>query len=188
MVKSRYREKILALRRAQMECDSENKVEKDEMIRDRVLDLREWQDARTVLLYVSHDGEVDTFDLMKRAREHGKRVAAPRVVVERLELREIRGEEDLEAGAYGISEPSADRPLIEPSEVDVAIVPGIVFDKRGHRVGYGRGYYDRLLKETSCPHIGLAYGFQIVEYIPEEDYDVPVALVVTESDLFWARA
>ena len=180
MVKSRYRNKILALRRAQLECDPENKVEKDEIIRDHVLDLLEWQDAETVLLYASCDDEVDTFDLMKRAWEHGKRVALPRVSGDELELCEVSDGDRLEKGSYGILEPCSDCTPVLPSEVDIAIVPGIVFDKRGHRVGYGKGYYDRLLKETRCPHIGLAYGFQIVDYIPEEDYDVPVNMVITE--------
>lgn len=181
MVKSRYREKILALRRAQLECDPENKVEKDEMIRDHVLDLGQWLDARTVFLYISRDGEVDTLDLIRRAREHGKRVTAPRVSGDRLLVHEIRDMDDLETGAFGVLEPCRECPLVEPSAVDIAIVPGIAFDKRGHRVGYGKGYYDRLLKEVSCPSIGLAYGFQIMDHIPEKDHDVAVHMVITED-------
>jgi hypothetical protein len=71
---------------------------------------------------------------------------------------------------------------ISPDKIDLAVVPGVSFDRRGHRIGYGMGYYDSLLGQTRCKKIGLAYDLQIVEHVPNEPHDVAVDMIVTESE------
>lgn len=188
MSKKRYRDEILALRRAQAENDPENKTKKDQFIKTNLTGLLAWQDAKIILFYISQDAEVDTFELIKKAWETGKKIFAPRVKSRpkcHLELCQITDLSHLEKGAFDILEPKGHCPILKPEEIakkiDLVIVPGIVFDTRGHRVGYGLGFYDRLLKKVKCPKIGLAYEFQIVEQIPKEDFDVPCDTVVTEE-------
>jgi 5-formyltetrahydrofolate cyclo-ligase len=189
MAKNRYRDEIGKLRRAQWRHDSQSKIKKDEAVRCRLLDSNEWHDAETIAFYVSMEGEVDTHDIMQAAWAKGKRVITPRVSSGRsLDLCEINSLDDLEKGTYDILEPKSHCTVVKPDEIDLVVVPGIAFDRRGHRIGSGKGYYDRLLKKTKCIHVGLAYNFQIIDYIPEEDFDVPCQLVVTENELINAVA
>jgi len=78
-------------------------------------------------------------------------------------------------------EPSSNSPSLEPKHLDIAIIPGVAFDIRGMRLGYGKGYYDRLIKNLHCPKIALAYEFQIVDNIPEEEHDHLMNKIVTEK-------
>jgi 5-formyltetrahydrofolate cyclo-ligase len=89
----------------------------------------------------------------------------------------------LEVGAYNILEPRQDTIKEIPIEsIDLILVPGVVFDIHGNRIGHGKGYYDRLLNDTqNIPHVGLAFGFQIVDAVPVEGHDLPVDIIVTEE-------
>ena len=88
--------------------------------------------------------------------------------------------EELKSGAYGILEPEEIR-AIEPHKIDVAIVPGIAFDFRGYRIGYGKGYFDRLLAKMDAMKVGIAFDFQLVEEIPHEKHDIKMDVIITEK-------
>lgn len=136
--------------------------------------------ARTLLLYYSLSDEVFTHEFAERWRQE-KTILLP-VVKEggTLELHHYTGKSGLRKGAFGIEEPSgplfADYPAI-----DVAIVPGVSFDKSGNRLGRGKGYYDRLLPKLSSYNIGICYAFQVSEKIPCGQYDRKMDAVLTDE-------
>jgi len=153
-------------------------------IMDHFLRLPEFDAARCVLLYASKGGEVHTDGIILSALSLGKKVALPVTIKEGhvLELYEIKGMEELSEGAYGIMEPPRNpERRVQPEEVDLVVVPAVSFDRRGHRLGYGMGYYDSLLRKMQCRRIGLAYGMQIVDHIPDEPHDIAVDMIVTQD-------
>lgn len=181
--KQDLRQKVLTLLRKQKE---EERIAKSLVILDKLFKRPEFQGALTILFYAAFDGEVDTFEMMKRAQQSGKRIGLPYIV--RNEKRMIpivveSLEEDLETGPYGVRQPKhthSDRALSK-DELDLVIVPGIAFDRNNHRLGRGQGYYDRFLRELSArtPTIGLAFDFQLVDRLPPpEEHDVPVSCVL----------
>jgi 5-formyltetrahydrofolate cyclo-ligase len=147
--------------------------------------------ARLVLLYDPIRGEVPTERIAAAAVAAGKQLALPRVGREprHLWLHAYAGDPALlVAGAYGIREPAPDWPLVAPQAVDLVVVPGVAFDRQGNRLGYGGGYYDRMLPTVrsgnpSAVLVGLAYGFQVVAGLPGDSHDVPVDAIATEAGL-----
>lgn len=156
---------------------------------EAVLGTAAFQGARVVLLYAPIRGEVETDCVAAAAVALGKRLALPRVHKEPrgLVLHAYSGDPGtLVKGAYGILEPAADWPEVEPAAVDLVVVPGVGFDTRGNRLGYGGGYYDRLLPDLLKANpkvslLGLAYGFQVVPALPAEAHDVPMDGLATET-------
>lgn len=137
--------------------------------------------SATVLLYSPIRGEV----LVDRLFAAAARPVLPRVLPGGgLALHLVTG--PLTPGAYGILEPQPSFPEIAPSELDLAIVPGVAFDRQGGRLGYGGGYYDRLLPSLDCLVVGLCYGFQLFDTpLPLEAHDVRVGAICTEAGLVW---
>ena len=149
-------------------------------ITNRVLALASWQEAGTLLLYYPLADEVDVRPLIKDAYDSGKKVLLPVVKGDELELRRYGGEASLAQGAFGIMEPTG--PLFPPEnygEIQLAIIPGMAFDAAGHRLGRGKGYYDRLLpKLTNARLQGICFPFQLLDEVPAEVHDIPVHEVV----------
>lgn len=143
--------------------------------------------SHTVFTYVSMDNEIQTDILIKKALNDGKRVCVPRVIprVEMVAVPIRNPEEDLETGFFNVREPKMHLPHISNNEIDLIIVPGLVFDRYGFRIGYGGGYYDKYLRSIrpGCKTVGLAYGSQITDLLPKEEHDVPVMLVITENEI-----
>jgi 5-formyltetrahydrofolate cyclo-ligase len=156
---------------------------KDASIRRRLLGLEVFKGARSVLLYASFRSEVDTLALIGEALASGKRVMLPRVAGEVLELYEVERPEEISPGFMGIPEPAADdRRRRGLGDVDMVVVPGAAFDPRGWRLGYGKGYYDRLLSASpGTPRVALAYEEQIVEDLPHEEHDMGMHEIVTDK-------
>lgn len=155
-------------------------------IMDRFVRLPDFNKAKCILLYASIRGEVHTDFIIQSALSLGKKVAMPVTKKEShtIELYSVSSMEELKMGAFGIPEPQAmPEKRVEPSEIDLAVVPGVCFDRRGYRIGYGMGYYDKLLRQVPGTKIGLAYSFQIVDKVPEEIHDVAMDAVLTESEL-----
>jgi 5-formyltetrahydrofolate cyclo-ligase len=144
------------------------------------------------MLYWSAHNEVETHDLVRQALKDGKKVFLPSCDTRQEQIypcpvKEVPG--DLTQGAFGICEPcETENRLQDLSELDLCIVPGIAFDRRGNRIGRGFGYYDRFLRKLSdkTVKIGVAYAFQIVDNIYPTDGDTRVDMVVTEDDLLVA--
>lgn len=154
-------------------------------IMQRFLSLPDYKPAKCVLLYSSKGSEVHTQGIIQSALLAGKKVALPVTIKEShsLELYEVKGINELAAGAFGIMEPprNAER-LVQPEEVDLALVPGVSFDRQGHRLGYGMGYYDSLLWKVRGKKVALAYGIQVLQSVPSEPHDIPMDMVVTEAE------
>lgn len=158
-----------------------------ELIKERLFSLDEFQAAGTTLFYASFRSEVYTHQMIREALELGKEVVLPRVDLKQnqLELFKIRGFEDgLTRGAMGILEPSPEKSTsVLPAKIDLAVVPGVAFDLRGYRLGYGGGYFDRLLPrfERQTMTVGLAFEVQLVGSLPVSSHDVPVKKIITEK-------
>ena len=130
-------------------------------------------DPHTILLYSALPDEVPTQGLMDELVAQGKTVLLPRVIDDKdMELRRYTGPQDLQEGAYGILEPTGER-FTDHEAIDVAIVPGMAFDAEGHRLGRGKGYYDRFLSRVPYLHkIGLCFSWQIVDCVPCDEHDI----------------
>lgn len=180
--KEALRREFLARRRA---IPPEAWREKSDQIAARLLSLPEVDAATRILCYVSgKDQEVDTLPLIKRFLADGKSIGVPRSLAGgKLEWRLLSSLEQLSPGAFGIPEPSPSlTPLYEsPQTADICLVPGIAWDESGYRIGYGKGFYDRLLSYFIGLSLGLAFDTQVNHELPRESHDRPVKLLLTES-------
>jgi len=138
-----------------------------------------FQQAKTVLAFWSLPDEINTHDFVIKWAT-SKRMVLPVVVGDELELRLFNGVENMEqSGGFGIMEPKTGE-LIDPREIDFAIIPGVAFDRKGNRLGRGKGYYDRTLPLLhNAVKVGIAYEFQIIDSVPVSEHDIPVDLVIT---------
>ncbi|MBR4266446.1 MAG: 5-formyltetrahydrofolate cyclo-ligase [Bacteroidales bacterium] len=139
-----------------------------------------WRVTNTILMYYPMPDEVDIRPLILKAKSQGKTVLLPKVVGDDLQIMVYESENSLKQGAYGIYEPdSVIFPETRYSEIDMAIIPGMAFDKFGHRLGRGKGYYDKLLvKMSETFKIGVGFPFQIFEEIPFDEFDIKMDEVV----------
>lgn len=183
-MKKQLRKEIIAARMAQAD---EAVTEKSTRITEKVIGLPEFRNAGLIMMYLDFRNEVATGGLIRYCLENGKRVVVP--VTDTKNIRLIPSEvlnfpDDLTAGTWGILEPKAGclRP-VDPSEIDLVIVPGVSFDKRGNRLGYGGGFYDRFLRLTGedTVFVALAFELQVREDVYPEEHDYPVHYVITEN-------
>ena len=144
-----------------------------------VLLLEKLQPYKVIMLYSALPDEVPTQTLMAELVAQGKTVLLPRVINEKdMELRCYTGPQDLQKGAYGILEPTGER-YTDYEAIDVAIVPGMAFDAEGHRLGRGKGYYDRFLSRVPYLYkIGLCFSWQIVDRVPCDEHDMVMDEVI----------
>lgn len=132
--------------------------------------------ATTILLYHSLPDEVHTHQLIEQMVQAGKRVILPKVISDtEMTLHTYASQTDMREGSYGIMEPCT--PSIQPSLINredtVAIVPGMAFDAAGHRLGRGKGYYDRMMVQLPCIYkIGVCYPFQLLPEVPSDSHDI----------------
>lgn len=161
--------------------------EKSLKIEENLYSLDEFKKAKNIMFYVSFGSEVGTRGIIKELLAKKEKTVIVPYVLENypiLQLSELKNFDWLEVKTFGILEP---KELyireFNYEKLDLVIIPGIVFDKKGHRIGYGHGYYDKFLKilKKDVKKIGLAFELQIVDEIPEEEHDVPVDCVVTEK-------
>ena len=164
----------------------EERDKKSRVIQKKLFQTPVFQNAGTVCFYVSLPMEVNTHPMIEESLRLGKRVLVVLVDLENkeLKLKEIRDfRRDLTPGTLGILEPTAKTRSAELREAECLIVPGLVFDVKGHRLGRGGGFYDRLLAKlpAEVATIGLAFSFQVLPQIPLQDHDKAVQLVLTEK-------
>lgn len=151
-------------------------------IQERVVALAELERATTVLSFASIRNEVRTRPIMETVWAAGKRVALPRVVGEALCLHLVEPDTSLVDGAFSVPEPPDCASRLEPDDIDFALVPALAVDPRGLRIGYGGGYYDKLLPRlTNACTCAVAYDFQLISEVPELPFDAAVDLVVTDE-------
>lgn len=184
--KQQIREQSHANRNAQ-----ENKDELSRQIVARCMSLPEYQNARTVLFYIDVRSEVRTRNDLTNALASGKKIIVPYCVDGELELFHLENNDELAIGMYKILEPKAELRAVESKKVDVkeldlVIVPGVAFDRRGGRTGHGKGYYDKLLEHArlDTPLVALAFECQMFDEIPMQDHDIYMDKVVTEKTAY----
>lgn len=181
--KQQIRERAHANRNAQ-----ENKDELSREIVARCMALPEYQRANTVLFYIDVRSEVRTRNDLVNALASGKKIVVPYCVDGELQLFHLEHPDELAIGMYKILEPKVELRSVASKQVDVKqidmiIVPGVAFDRRGGRTGHGKGYYDKLLEHAriDTPLVALAFECQMFDEIPMQDHDVFMDKVVTED-------
>jgi len=159
-------------------------------IHSNLKSLPAFDKAKIIHTYVDWKNEVRTQSLIAELLETGKRVIVPVVDknADQLKHSEIKSLSDLEPGAFGIMEPKQNpETKVDIETLDVILVPGVAFDTTGHRLGYGGGYYDAFLKQTTVLKIALGFEFQIVEKIPTREEDEKIDILVTEKRIYEFR-
>lgn len=189
-MKEKLRRKFLAVRNR---ISREDVDKKSGMISEKLFSLPEYFKAGTIMFYVSFQGEVRTEGMIREALKE-KRVVVPAVRGNGLAVFELKDYDDsLKRGSFGILEPREGRCMpVETGTIGLVIVPGVVFDKYGGRLGFGRGYYDRFLRGLKKANknvriIGLAFSEQIVEKLELDSNDIEMDRVVTENAIYGER-
>lgn len=151
-------------------------------VQERLLASSEFAAAECLALYSPVLNEVFTEEIFAVSRRLGKRVAYPRVSGTILEFAEVTERGELSPGTFGILEPTGSR-VVPPSSFDLLLVPGVAFDLSGHRLGYGKGFYDRILHRRAGHALlaGLCFEQQLVEALPAETHDVRMDMIFTEE-------
>lgn len=158
-------------------------AERSIKIKENLFGLDEFKKSKVVMFFVSFGNEVDTHGMIKESLK-SKIVAVPKVADNEIQPSIMMDFEQLIlSGRFGILEP-IEAAKINTKNIHIVIVPAIAFDRKGHRIGYGLGYYDKFLaKVPKALKIGLAFDFQVVDKLPIETHDIPVNLIVTDKGI-----
>ena len=184
-MKKEIRKKVLAARDT---LSAGQRTAKSREIEERLFSLPEFKAARVVMFFASFRSEVETEPMIRRALTFGKKVVLPKIKGTELALYEIADyNNDVSSGTWGIPEPHESR-LIRPDELDLILVPGAAFDGRGNRLGYGAGFYDKLLASFANTTIALAFELQVLPQVPAELHDIPIKKIVTERRVIEASS
>ncbi len=181
--KRKLRRRILDMR----ESLSPDEVRRESLaVCQRLVAHPAFEGGGTILFYYPFRKEVDIRPAMEDAWSAEKRVVLPKAdpVTKSLAFYRVEREEPLVSGAYGIPEPlERESARISPEAIDLVVVPGVAFDERGYRLGYGGGYYDRFFSRCPGPfhRIGVAYSFQLVSTVFPEEHDQPLDGLITPS-------
>lgn len=176
--KSDIRKIVLERRRG---IDPDCRKSSENLITDRIRSLPEYRDASVVALYYPVKGEADLLSLLG---DRARTFLFPRVNGNQLSFHPAANLDDFKAGSYGIPEPAAGK-AFRVQDIDLILVPALCFDERGHRLGYGKGYYDRLLKDSpGIFTVGVCFDECHVTGLPVEPWDVHVNCVVTQTGVF----
>lgn len=184
-VKTELRNNAKAFRRG---LSIQKKEELCKNITSNFLSLAEYQQAETVLCYVSTDIEIDTFDIMKTVLADNKKLAVPRCVdgTRLMDFYYINSFDCLKSGTFGVLEPLPDKcQKLEDLSKGICIVPALLFDKDGFRLGYGKGYYDRFLSKFGGVTMGLAFEDGIKNELPHGKYDKKTDIIISEKNIYY---
>ncbi len=187
--KKDIRERAHAARNAQEDKDGLSKI-----IVDRFMGLPEYDRAQTVMFYVDVRSEVRTRQHFPAALASGKKIIIPYCVDGLLELFHLESMDELSVGMYKILEPREDlrgvaSKRVSVEQLDLIMVPGVAFDRRGARSGHGKGYYDKLLEHArpDAPLVALAFECQMFEEVPVASHDIFMDKVITEAAVYTGR-
>ena len=173
--KNIIRRRMLVLRDDLTELE---RKEKSHAIAAKLFTLEEYKSAIIVAFYLTIGSEVDTTGMISQSLTLGKKVLIP-VTKEEIEFVEFTSFEDLAPAKYGILEPKTKLPAKQ--HPDLIITPGLAFDLDFHRLGYGKGYYDRLFRTVNSKRIGICFDSQLVEKIPKREHDQKLDIVITDK-------
>jgi 5,10-methenyltetrahydrofolate synthetase len=195
--KRALRDAVLARRAA---LSARDRVAASEAITAKLIAHPAYARSRCVLAYASFGDEFDTTALLNHVLQSGKVLVLPRIdkSTRQLVLHQVSALSDLVAGMWGIRESRAESPLVKLAEVDFALIPGLAFDRHGGRLGYGGGYYDKLLSTAasiSQTHaetpalagLSAAFSCQIVDTVPMTPHDIYIPTIITEDEVITAH-
>jgi 5-formyltetrahydrofolate cyclo-ligase len=175
MDKKALRSEIRAKKRAMTEDEIQLRSQK---LGEKFLASDAYRNAKTIYGYLPYNQEVRTVPMLEQALRDGKRVAVPKVYGEQMRFVYMTDLTQVAPGFGGIPEPVADTPVAE-DETALVLMPGLAFDREGHRIGYGGGFYDKFLAaEPEHPTVALCYDFQVLDHLETEEFDIPVDLVL----------
>jgi 5-formyltetrahydrofolate cyclo-ligase len=188
MPKRSLRSQLLAQRRS---LSQESWCASSRAAQENLLSLDEYAGADCIALYAPIHNEIDTELLLTAAVQSGKRVLYPVVCGHEMVFRCVERREELLKGAFGILEPCPTGADHHADEADLIVVPGVAFDLTGHRIGYGKGFYDRFLHHPNCSAhlVGLCHDFQVEEErIPFDPHDIPMEIIVSDKRIIRTRS
>lgn len=181
-IKNRIRAEYRAARRA---IPAAKRAEADEALCRFFLNSASYRYYDTLLLYCATPEEADLSGIARQALADGKRVAYPRCEPKTRKMcyYRVASLDELVRGSFGLREPPETAEKITPEEADrcVCLIPAVVFDRRGYRVGYGMGYYDRFLSVFRCARVGVAYSEFILKSVPHGKFDVRADVLLTQG-------
>jgi len=171
------------LKTARLALSDEKKKSFDSEIATKIISSKEYMEARTVICYVSGENEIDTRSIIGAALANKKRVAVPKTEKSdrTMKFYVITSFSQLEAGNYKLLEPIDSCILLDNYTDSICIAPALGYDLYGHRIGYGKGFYDKFLADYTGISIGLCYTGCVGKEIPHEEFDVPVDVLVTQN-------
>lgn len=174
MDKESIRKSLLAERNSLSEQEV---MERSKKIRYKIKNYSPFVESARIMIYFEIDSEVKVSPLLKDNKEF----YLPRVVNGNIIAIKFNGFANLKTNKFGINEPDGKE---DRKNIDLCLVPGVGFDKTGNRIGYGKGYYDKFLREFKGLKIGVCYDFQLVEEIPSKSHDIKMDVVITEKDVY----
>jgi len=175
--KNTLRNNILKIRDS---LSPEDISRKSKAIEERLFEDEFFKDAGTVAVYIPKGNEVNTKSIIERALKEGKEVLVP-VTNDEISMCKFVSFDDLIQGKFNVPEPKEKVPKDHAAQV--VLVPGVVFGKCMHRIGYGKGYYDKYFKNSKAYRIGICYDFQVMEKLPKHEHDIPMNRIITDKRL-----
>lgn len=169
----------------QKSLPKEKKKQIELVLTSNLLTSNLWKESHTIGVTVSMSFEWDTLRIMKSAWKNNKTICVPQAIKEGNKLLFYRLDRlnELERSGYGILEPTENFTKIEKNDIDLLIVPGLLFDRNGYRIGFGGGYYDRFLVGFQNKTVSLLSEEQLIDQVPKTAHDIPVQYLVTEKGL-----
>lgn len=177
------------MRRARSAISRDAATRAAHLAASHLLGIAELDGMAVAGLYAAFDSELDTREPADGLRARGITVAYPRITPPERVLRFhlVHGSEELEPGPFRIPQPAAHTEAVDIDRISMLIVPGLAFDERGGRLGWGKGYYDTTLAHDRRPfRVGYAYAFQLVPEVPQHSHDVSMDLVITDAGVIRA--
>jgi 5-formyltetrahydrofolate cyclo-ligase len=172
MNKNQIRERILNLRISQ---SVETAEVKSKIISEKLLGSPQYKNAESIMVYFPIKGEVLTDSIVANALKSGKILLAPKMAGDDLIPVRFNSSSLFTKAKFGVTEPQGEA---YGGNIDIVIVPAVAFDQSLNRLGYGKGYYDKFLKDKKCIKIGIGYGFQVLDYIPKSEHDIPMDILI----------
>lgn len=185
--KNELRKRILKIRN---NMNKEDVLSNSKTIIDKLRNLNEFKNSKTVFIYMDFNNEVITRDLIEEMLKEKKHVIIPytdTLNVKLIPTEIFDMEKDLQKCSFGYYEPKKEIiKHVETEKFDLIVVPGVAFDKSLNRLGFGKGYYDRILhlRRKDCKAVAVAHDFQVLQEIPAEEHDVKMDMIITEKNIY----
>jgi 5-formyltetrahydrofolate cyclo-ligase len=173
-----------SMKEALSKMEKKRYAEWSKQIHSSLFAAEEWKQSNTIGITISRFPEVETKGIIEQAWSEGKRVAVPKCypIEKSMKFRLLENFDQLETVYFGLKEPEVSKTSVcKKEEIELMLVPGLVFDLRGYRIGFGGGYYDRYLAEFSGRKVSLAFSEQVQELVPNDEYDLPVHKIITNE-------